>query len=323
MNDEKIRRRDFLRLSGKAALLGAVVGGGEYLLSLGHYTSFQPPEKNASRQRSVAPDARYPDLAAVKSGDHVQALSEAIALAGGIGRFISRSDIVTIKPNAGWDRTPEQAADTNPILVAAMVRLCLEAGAKKVVVADVSCNETRRCFRRSGIEAALEGTGAVIVWPSETNFARIDLGGEILGDWLVLKPFIECDKLINMPIVKHHGLCGLTAGMKNWYGVLGGPRNRLHQKIDTSIADLASYFRPTLTVVDATRVLFRNGPVGGSLEDVATHDTVAISTDQVAAESFAARFLNLAPSDIGYIILAEKRGLGKSAGFAIVEKELL
>jgi uncharacterized protein (DUF362 family) len=111
-----------------------------------------------------------------------------------------------------------------------------------------------------------------IVYPEQHRFVNVDLGGEILGNWPVLRPFLETDKLINMPVVKHHNLTGMTAGMKNWYGVLGGPRNRLHQQIDTSIADLSDFFRPTLIIVDATRVLFRNGPVGGSLSFVQTHN---------------------------------------------------
>ena len=322
MNDDSIKRREFLKLGGKAALLGAILGGAEYALSLGEYSPFNPPAKNLSSTHVVKPDSAYPDLVAVKSADHARALAEAIALAGGIGRFISKGDIVTIKPNVGWDRTPAQGANTNPTLVAAMARLCFEAGARKVVVADVSCNETRRCFQRSGIDAALKDTGAEIVLPSENNFIRADLGGEILGAWPVLRPFLECDKLINIPVIKHHGLCRGTGAMKNWYGVLGGPRNRLHQQIDTSIADLASFFQPTLTVVDITRVLFRNGPVGGNLDDVEIHNIVAATTDQVAADSYGAKFLNLKPTDIEYILKAEKRGLGKSSGFTIVEKEL-
>ncbi len=322
MADELIKRRDFIKLGGKAALLSAVLGGSGYLLAQNQYDPYTPPDKNLTGKRSVAPNDKFPSLAAVKSTDHDKALLEALALSGGIGRFISKGDIVTIKPNVGWDRTPEQAANTNPVLVAVMARLCLEAGAKKVIVTDVSCNDPRRCFRRSGIRGALENTGVEVVLPQDQDFVEADLKGEILGTWKVLRPFLDCDKLINMPIVKHHGLSRVTVGMKNWYGVLGGPRNRLHQKIDTSIADLADFFRPTFTVVDATRVLVRNGPVGGNLADVEIHDTVAIATDQVAADSFGCRFLGVDPSEIAFITQAEKRGLGKFKDYSIIEKDL-
>jgi uncharacterized protein (DUF362 family) len=322
MSDEQVNRRDFLKLSGKAAFFSTIVGGSGFLLAHNEYKPFNPPAKNMTGKRNITANSAYPDLVSVKSADHKKALLEAIAISGGIARFISKGDIVTIKPNIGWDRTPEQAANTNPILVAAMAELCFEAGAKKVVVTDVSCNEPRRCFQRSGINTALEGSKVEIVLPQDQGFIDIDLKGEALGVWPVLRPFLECDKLINIPIVKHHSLSSVTIGMKNWFGVLGGARNRLHQNIDTSIADLADFFRPTLVIVDATRVLMRNGPVGGNLADVEIHDTVIVGTDQVAADSFGCKFLGVNPSDIGFIIAAQKRGLGKSAGYSIIEKDL-
>jgi uncharacterized protein (DUF362 family) len=141
-----------------------------------------------------------------------------------------------------------------------------------------------------------------------------------LGKWPVLKPFLETDKLINMPVVKHHNLTKITAGMKNWYGVLGGPRNRLHQQIDISIADLADFFRPTLIIVDATRVLFRNGPVGGALSDVEKHHTVIAATDQVAADSYSCRFLGLQPGSLKFLQMGESRGLGKIKEYKYKEK---
>jgi uncharacterized protein (DUF362 family) len=246
----------------------------------------------------------------------------AVGLIGGIERFISKGDVVAIKPNIGWDRTPAQGANTNPELVRAVAELCLQAGAKKVIVSDVSCNDPRRCFLRSGISEALKDTGAELILPEDRHFIKADIKGEILGAWPVLRYFIETDKLINMPIVKHHGMSRATIGMKNWFGAVNGARNRLHQKIDTSIADLADFFRPTLIVVDATHVLFRNGPVGGSLSDVEIHNTVIASTDQVAADAYSCRFLRVMPEELGFIVQAEKRGLGKSKGYSLVEKEL-
>jgi uncharacterized protein (DUF362 family) len=125
-----------------------------------------------------------------------------------------------------------------------------------------------------------------------------------------LKHFVQADRLINMPIVKQHSLTRCTIGMKNLYGILGGRRNRLHQEIDQSIVDLAAFVRPTLTVVDATRVLFRGGPQGGSLDDVAIENAVICSTDQVAADARAVEFLGLSGRQIGHIALAARAGLG-------------
>lgn len=165
-----------------------------------------------------------------------------------------------MKPNVGWDRTPAQGANTHPALVSEMVRLCFAAGASRVTVTDVSCNDPRRSFIRSGIKEAGEAAGARVVLPSAEDFVEVDLSGTVLTTWLVLKHFIETDRLINMPIVKQHSLTRCTVGMKNLYGILGGRRNRLHQEIDQCIVDLAAFVRPTLTVVDATRVLVRVVP---------------------------------------------------------------
>jgi uncharacterized protein (DUF362 family) len=322
MSNDKIQRREFIRLAGKASVLAAAFGGGGYLLSRNEYT---PPMLHSLIQdgdRSILADEAYSDVVAVRSVDHAKATAAAIGLIGGIQRFISRGDIVTIKPNIGWDRTPAQGANTNPILVKSVAMQCLEAGAGRIIITDVPCNEARFTFARSGIKGVAGEIGADLIMPEQRHFVRADLGGEILGEWPVLRHFLETDKLINMPVVKHHSLSHATIGMKNWYGVLGGPRNRLHQEIDISIADLSGYFRPTLIIVDATRVMVRNGPVGGSLSDVEIRDTVIASTDQVAADSYACRFLNLAPESLGYLDAGAKRGLGKLSGYSLVEKDV-
>jgi uncharacterized protein (DUF362 family) len=238
----------------------------------------------------------------------VQAALEAI---GGIRRFISRQDVVVIKPNIAWDRTPEQAANTNPELVAEVVRQCWQAGAKKVAVTDVSCNEAQRCFHRSGIQAAALAAGAEVILPDPERFRDVDLGGVVLKTWPVFQPFLEADKVINLPIAKHHSLVGVTLGMKNWYGILGGQRNRLHQQIHQSLVDLASFMLPTVTILDGYRVLLRNGPTGGSLEDVDTKKTVVASTDPVALDAWVAKaWWNLDPDSLPYLGMASNHGLG-------------
>ena len=153
MLDDRLKRREFLKLTGKASLLAAAFGTGGYLLSRNEYS---PPEKITrigEYDKAVPPDPEYPDLVSIKSKEYTETVAAGIAMMGGIGRFISRGDVVTIKPNIGWDRTPEQGADTNPVLVEAVAKLCMEAGASKGVVSDVPCNDFRRTFRRSGIGA--------------------------------------------------------------------------------------------------------------------------------------------------------------------------
>ncbi len=239
-----------------------------------------------------------------------QLVEAAIAAMGGMKRFVSNGDIVAIKPNIGWDRTPLHAANTNPRVVAAVVKACYEAGAKTVVVTDASCNDPGRCFQRSGIWNAAYAVGAQVVLPSEHRFRTMRLRGDVLDEWPVYTALVNADKVINLPVAKHHNLSKYTAAMKNWYGVLGGRRNRLHQNIDTSIADLATFMRPTLTIVDATRVLMRNGPQGGNLDDAKDMYTLIASIDQVAADAVGCQLIGQKRENLGYLDMAEKRGIG-------------
>jgi uncharacterized protein (DUF362 family) len=313
-----MERRDFLKRTGKAAALAVAAGGTGVLF---HNRRIVTAQEVILRTNSfeVAPDPNLPGITLARREDPVAGLNASLDAIGGIGRFVKPGEKVTIKPNVGWDRTPAQAANTNPILVGEMVRLTLAAGASEVIVTDVTCNDPRRCFVRSGIREAAEAAGAKVILANEDDYVQADLGGKLLTEWPVLKHFIETDRLINMPIVKQHSLSGCTLAMKNLYGIIGGRRNQLHQQIDQSIVDLAAYCRPTLTVTDATRVLLRGGPQGGSLDDVAIENTVICATDQVAADSRGAEFLGLNGSQVGHIVLAEQAGLGlvdyRAAGY--------
>jgi len=251
-----------------------------------------------------------PDLAVAEGGSPAQTTRAALEALGGVGRFISRGDIVLLKPNMSWDRVPEQAANTNPEVMRTLVELCYQAGAKRVKVLDNSINDARRCYVRSGIMEAAKEADAVVSYVDERKFRQIKLGGEVLKQWAVYTEALEVDKLVNVPLAKHHNLCRLTIGMKNWLGLLGGNRGKLHQQIHQCIADLASFFKPNLVVLDAVRILQRNGPQGGRLDDVKQLNMVAVGTDQVAIDSFAATLFGLQGSEVGYIKEAHERGLG-------------
>jgi uncharacterized protein (DUF362 family) len=225
--------------------------------------------------------------------------------------FVRRGDVVLVKPNVGWDRLPEQAANTDPAVVAELVRACRAAGAKKVVVADLSCNDPRRCFTRSGIRAAAEKAGAEVLDGSQLRMVAVSIPGSAAG-LEVFEPLLQATRVVNVPVAKHHGLSRATVGMKNWFGVLGKGRARLHQDIDRTVAELAATFRPTLTVVDATRVLLGNGPQGGSLDDVKAIGAVCAGIDPVLCDAWGAAQLEVKPSALGFIGEAERRGLGKS-----------
>jgi uncharacterized protein (DUF362 family) len=298
---------ELLRVGGAAAgAAGAAVWLSEH--------SFRPvPAKaeQARRDHRTATDPQWPHMTVVQGGEPRALVQKALENLGGMGRFVSRLDVVVIKPNIAWDRTPEQAANTNPETVAEVVRQCWQAGAKRVIVTDVSCNEPRRCFQRSGIQAAALAEHAEVILPDPELFREVELGGVVLKTWPVFTPFLEADKIINLPIAKHHVLTGATLGMKNWYGILGGQRNRLHQQIHQSLADLASFMLPTLTMIDCYRILLRNGPTGGNLEDVALKKTMVAGTDPVAIDAYVAKaYWNLDPAQLPYLEMAAGRGLG-------------
>jgi uncharacterized protein (DUF362 family) len=298
----------------------AAATGGTGLLFHNRQTARRQTVISKITSFEIPVDPTLPALSLARNPDPVRALNTALDAIGGITRFVHAGERVTLKPNVGWDRTPAQGANTHPALVEEMTRLCLEAGAAEVIVTDVSCNDPRRSFLRSGIREAAERAGARVILPVDSDYVDVRLGGALLTTWPVLKHFVEADRLINMPIVKQHSLSRCTIAMKNFFGILGGRRNQLHQDIDRSIVDLAAFVRPTLTVVDATRVLLRGGPQGGSLDDVSIEDTVMCATDQVAADARGAEFLGLQARQVGHIVLADRSGLGtmhyQSAGYS-------
>jgi len=255
--------------------------------------------------------ADFAELAVAKGDAAAEALvTAAVGALGGMKRFISRGDVVVVKPNIGWDRMPLHAANTNPDVVAAVVKLALDAGAHRVVVADGSCNDPNRCFQRSGIWKAAYDVGADVILPAAHRYRTMRMRGDVLDEWPVFATLVEADKVINVPVAKHHNLAKFTAAMKNWYGVLGGRRNRLHQNIDTSIADLATFMRPTLTVIDALRVLMRNGPQGGNIDDTREMHTVVASIDQVAADAWACQLIGQHRDNLPYLKMGHERGIG-------------
>lgn len=229
---------------------------------------------------------------------------------GGMNRFIARGDVVVVKPNMGWDRTPEYAANTNPEVVSTLVRLCLEAGAKKVKVFDRSVNDARRTYKQSGVADAATKAGAEVSFMDDRKYRDVKINGQVLKTWPIYNEVIEANKIINVPIAKHHGLSTLTLGMKNWMGVIGGSRGRFHQNIDGCLVDLAAFMKPTLVVLDAIRILTANGPQGGWLNDVKRLDTIAVGRDQVAIDAFGTTLFGMKENALGYVRIAHQRKLG-------------
>ncbi len=234
----------------------------------------------------------------------------AIDAIGGISKYISKGDVVFVKPNIGWDLRPEQAGNTNPAVVSTLVKMCFEAGASEVKVSDNTCNKAKRTFANSRIQQYAEKAGADVFFLDRRKYKTMALNGKVLKEWEVNAEIYEADKLINVPIVKHHRLCNVTLSMKNLMGVIGGNRGKYHQDIDNTVPDLAAFMKPDLIVIDAIRVMTSNGPHSGNPADVARRDTIAAGTDQVACDAFAATLLGHKPEDIGHIKEAASRGMG-------------
>jgi uncharacterized protein (DUF362 family) len=257
--------------------------------------------------------ARYKTSPTVPEGiaEEAQRLTrQAIDALGGMKRFISQGDIVWVKPNIGWARRPEQAATTNPDVVATVIEMCYQAGAKRVLVSDNPCNPVQRTFALSGIQQAAQKAGAQAFFLDERKYRKMAIKGKVLTEWELYTDAIEANKIINMPIVKHHSLCKATLGMKNLMGIAGGARNRFHQDIDKTLPDLAAFIKPCLVVMDAVRVLTANGPTGGNLADVKRKDTIVAGVDQVAVDAYGATLLGFKPEEITYVVEANSRGLG-------------
>jgi uncharacterized protein (DUF362 family) len=245
-------------------------------------------------------------------GDPRAITRAAIAALGGIERFVRPDDDVIIKPNICVDyHPPEYAATTNPTVVAALVDLCLGAEAKRVRVMDTPLGGTpESAYAASGIGEAVKAAGGEMEVMSPVKFASFAIpAGRDLTAWEVYRDVLEADVLINVPIAKHHSLARLSLGIKNLLGVIADP-NRMHRNLGQRAADLVSLVRPTLTVVDAVRILTAHGPTGGSLSDVQRTDTVIASHDFVAADAYAATLFDLSGADIAYVKAAADMGLG-------------
>lgn len=253
------------------------------------------------------------DLIVSEGEDPYQATVKAVEAIGGIEKFVKKGDTVVVKPNIGWDRSPAQAGNTNPQVVAALVDLSFKAGAKKVNVFDVTCNDPRRCYANSGIELAAKERGANVYFAEEWNTVNAHFAhASPLEGWPVLKDALECDVFINVPVLKHHGLTRLTLSIKNLMGVCGGNRGIMHQGIGEKLVDLAGFINPELTVIDAHRVLLRNGPTGGNLADVEKLNKIIVSTDQLLADIYACDLMKVDPSHVPYVRVGIERNIGIS-----------
>ncbi|MFZ2632677.1 MAG: DUF362 domain-containing protein [Desulfosalsimonadaceae bacterium] len=305
MNNDPITRRESLKKIGKISA-GLTIGAGLFGPVASVLANVAIPKDQPLAGWMVEGVGGQP-------GYCIKTLTRKVFdAAGGMGKFIKKGDVVVIKPNISWAQAPDLAVTTNPQVMEAVIELCQEAGAKKVRIADNTIHDAGRCFAVTGAAGVAEKTGADLVHPRASMMKKMNLHGHRLDVWPVFTPFVEADKIINMPVAKVHGLSVLTLGMKNWIGGVGGRRSALHQDIHQSIVDLAQFFRPQLTLIDATRILTANGPSGGNIADVKILNRLILSNDPVAADTRAAQLFGKTPEDVGFIQLGNKWGLGSS-----------
>lgn len=252
------------------------------------------------------------DLVAVKGGEPGVMFDQAIQSLGGMEKFVKKGQKVVIKPNIAWDTGPDRAANTNPQLVGRVVEHCLAAGAKDVYVFDHTINEWTRCYKNSGIEKSTKDAGGKIVaGNSKGKYHQIDIpNGKVLKQAHVHELVLESDVFINVPVLKHHGGAGLCVSMKNLMGVIWDRKEWHALDLHQCIADFTTAIKPDLNIVDGYKVLMKNGPRGVSVADVETRKFQLISSDMVAIDSAATKFIAKNPGQIGHIRAAAEMGLG-------------
>jgi uncharacterized protein (DUF362 family) len=248
------------------------------------------------------------DLVAVMGGEPDAMPRRALQELGGIGKFVKAGQRVVLKPNIGWDRAPEMGANTNPLLVATMVKLCLEAGAREVQVFDHTCDDWIKTYANSGIKEAVEKAGGKML-PANTENYYVDYplpNGVRLKNIKLHRAIAECDVWFNMPVLKHHGGAKMTASMKNLMGVVWDRRIFHSSDLHQCIADSCSLAKqPALNIVDAYRVLKANGPQGRTVADSVTLKTLIVSPDMVAADSASLKFFaqvrDVTEAEVGHL----------------------
>jgi len=277
--------------------------------------SATPLPTNVPTAAPTATPKPIPELVVARGENPEEMIRQAMKALGGMEKFVKKGAEVIIKPNmcVGY-RTYEYAATTNPWLVGGIVKLCLEAGAKRVRVMDFPFDGTQQqAYTQSGVEKEVKAAGGLMEFMAAFKYTKVKLPNALeLKESEIYDDFLKADNvIINVPIAKHHAAARLTLGMKNFMGVIVD-REVIHHNLGQRIADLNTKIKPMLTVMDGTRILMANGPQGGNLNDVKKMNTIAVSQDIVAVDSYATQWFNLKPDDIAYIVAGAKMGLGRS-----------
>ena len=315
---DRMSRRNFL--VGTALVAGSAFGLGMWRRHRHERRQLKCPKPH---QLAIGPG----EVVVARGDDPADNVRRALQAAGGIEKLVSPGDTVVIKPNMAWDLPPELGANANPRTVAALVELCLKATGPRgrVIVFDRTMSrDPTGPYHTSGVADAVARAGGVVHFVDETRFHEVAIPGAFaLERWSFYEKVLfadEVDVLINVPCAKTHSTSGLTLGLKNVFGMVGGERGQLHQRIHQKIPDLNRVVKVDLTVLDATRVMFRHGPNSPRRSDVADDpqraQRIVVGTDPVAVDAYGATLFE-GPSrkraEEGFIAFAAKAGLGHAA----------
>jgi uncharacterized protein (DUF362 family) len=262
-------------------------------------------------------DGKPVDMVAVMGGEPDEMFKQAIAELGGMSTFVKSGWRVVVKPNIGWDKSPELAGNTNPQLVGEIVRQCFQSGAKEVIVFDHTCDDWIKCYKNSGIESAAKAEGAKIAPAHEESYYKeVQLPeAKKLKTAKIHEVILNCDAWINVPILKHHGGANLSISMKNYMGIVWDRRIFHRTDLQQCIADICTLEKkPVLNVVDAYRTMKTNGPQGRSTTDVVNTKALFVSKDIVAVDTAAAKFFgqirDMPLENVGYLANGQSLGIG-------------
>ncbi len=304
-------RREFLKQLAAGVALAAV-------------GSLAGPKRIFGKTDKLVAESAQSELYVLEGTDYARLLQQAVEALGGINKYVKKGSYVVIKPNASWSRTPEEAGNTHPVLVAEMIKLCREAGAAKVDVIDHACDNYKSAFRISGVEEAVKKAGGKMIALSEgDNFSPVRIAkARKLKKADVAKQILAADCFINMPIAKDHSAATLTMAMKNYMGVV---KNRwaFHQQgLNQCIADISSFVKPDLVLMDCTRILLTNGPKGPG--EVKVLNKIVAGHDHVAVDAFGTTLFGLKPEKIEYIRIAGEMGIGQAdlEKIKVIEKKI-
>jgi uncharacterized protein (DUF362 family) len=320
---DPVSRREFIR---RGVALTAVSAVTAYLMFAPEDLPFSLKDSTGLRSQPQVkpfqlPDFQVPktsekfDIGIGRKGNVRETLQKALDAIGGLTHYIKPGDIVLIKPNVAFDRSPILGTTTNPEIIEELIRLLLvDCRAREVRVADNPIESPADCFAKSGIRLATERSGGRVYLPDSNAFEILYTpGAALIEQWLFFqRPFRNVNKVIGVAPVKDHNLCQASMGMKNWYGLLGGRRNQFHQDIHEIISDLSMMIKPTLTILDGTHILMENGPTGGDPSYVKTGETILAGLDPVAMDAWAFQYLLERETGLPeYLYKAEQKGSGK------------